>query len=84
MDDSNKMRLFGANLRDSNGSIEWLVKVEPSGTFALSGTGPWFPYPTPNIGSTNTVVTIRAQLQGQSSIFDEAKVLQLNYSWPEA
>ena len=77
MDDSNKMRQFGAILRHSTGVIDWLVNGAPS------GTGPWFLYQTPNTGSTSTV-TIRAQLQGQPSIFDEAKVLQLNYSWPGA
>jgi hypothetical protein len=83
IDDSNKMRQFGAVLRNSAGSIEWFVKVEPSVTFVSSGTGPWFLYQAPNTGSTNTV-TIRAELQGQPSVFDEAKVLLLNYFWPGA
>jgi hypothetical protein len=77
MDDSNKVRQFGAILRDSTDSIEWLVNG------ASSGSGPWFLYQTPNTGGTNTV-TIRARLQTQHSIFDEAKVLLLNYSWPGA
>lgn len=77
MDDSNKMRQFGAILRDSTDSIEWLVNG------GSSGTGPWFLYQAPNTGGTNTV-TIRARLQTQHSIFDEAKVLLLNYSWPGA
>jgi hypothetical protein len=78
MDDSNKMRQFGAILHNGTGSIEWLVDnvLQP-------GTSPWFLYQTPNAGGTNTV-TIRARLQAQPSIFDEAKVLQLNYSWPGA
>ena len=80
MDDSNKMRQFGAIMRNSTGStIEWLV----DGVLQAGTTGPWFLYQTPNTGSTSTVA-IRAQLQGQPSIFDEAKVLQLNYSWPGA
>ena len=77
IDDSNKMRQFGAILRDSTDSIEWLVNG------ASSSTGPWFLYQAPNTGGTNTV-TIRARLQTQPSIFDEAKVLLLNYSWPGA
>jgi hypothetical protein len=77
MDDSNKMRQFGVIVRDSTGLVEWLVNG------VSSGTGPWFLYQTPNTGGTNTV-TIRARLQAQPSIFDEAKVLQLNYSWPGA
>jgi hypothetical protein len=76
MDDSNKRRQFGAIVRDGTGAtVEWLVDG------VNSGAGPWFLYQTPNTGGTNTV-TIRARLQGQPSIFDEAKVLQLNYSWP--
>jgi hypothetical protein len=78
MDDSNKMRQFGAILRNSAGSIEWLVD-----NVLQAGTSPWFLYQMPNTGSTKTT-TIRARLQGQPSIFDEAKVLQLNYSWPGA
>jgi hypothetical protein len=77
MDDSNKMRQFDVIVHNSTGLIEWLVNG------ASSGTGPWFLYQTPNTGGTNTV-TIRARLQAQPSIFDEAKVLQLNYSWPGA
>jgi hypothetical protein len=30
------------------------------------------------------VVTVRARLQAQPAVFDDAKVLQLNYVWPGA
>jgi hypothetical protein len=76
MDDCNKKRLFGAIIRDGAGaSLEWLVNG------VNSGAGPSFLYQMPNAGGAGTV-TIRARLQGQPSVFDEAKVLQLNYSWP--
>jgi hypothetical protein len=76
MDDSNKMRQFDATVRNGAGGIEWLVNNAPP-----SATGPWFLYQTPNNGGTATV-TIRARLQADHSIFDEAKVQLLNYSWP--
>jgi hypothetical protein len=75
IDDSNKMRQFDATVRDGAGGIEWLVNN------ASSGTGPWFLYQAPNNGGTATV-TIQARLQADHTIFDEAKVQLLNYSWP--
>lgn len=77
MDDSNKMRQFGAIARNSAASIQWHVDNGP-----VAGTGPWFLYRAPNQGNTSTV-TIQAYLQGQA-VFDEAEVLLLNYSWPGA
>jgi hypothetical protein len=75
MDDSNKMRRFSAIVHDGTGVIEWLVDN------VFAGTGSSFLYQMPNTGGTNTV-TIRARLQAQPSIFDEARVQQLNYVWP--
>ena len=75
MDDSNKMRRFSAIVHNGTGVIEWLVNN------VFAGTGSSFPYQMPNAGGTNTV-TIRARLQAQPSIFDEAHVQQLNYVWP--
>ena len=75
MDDSNKMRRFSAIVHNGTGVIEWLVNN------VFAGTGSSFLYQTPNTGGTNTV-TIRARLQAQPSIFDEAHVQQLNYVWP--
>lgn len=77
MDDSNKMRQFDSVLRNCSGAIEWLVNP---GT-AVSGTGTWFLYETPNNGGSSTI-TIRARLQADHSVFDDAKVHLLNYSWP--
>ena len=75
MDDSNKMRQFDAVVRNGSGVIEWLVNN------ALSGTGTWFLYQTPNNGGSSTI-TIRARLQADHSVFDDSKVHLLNYSWP--
>ena len=75
IDASNKMREFHATLHNGSGTIQWLV----DGT--LSATGDWFLYQVPNSGGA-AVVRVRAQLAAQPSVFDEARVLQLNYSWP--
>jgi hypothetical protein len=73
IDDCNKMRQFEATY-----AVEWLVNgaLQPS----IAQT---FLYQAPNNGGT-AVVTVRARLQAQPAIFDDAKVLQLNYSWPGA
>ena len=78
MDASNKVRQFGVIVRNSTGSIEWLVNN------VSSGVGPWFLYKSPATGGTNAVTNIQARLQAQPSIFDEARVLLLNYTWPGA
>ena len=77
IDECNKMRQFGAIARDTALPVEWLVDGLPA------ATGPWFLYQTPNNGATKTV-TITAFLNSQPSIFDDAKVLQINYNWPGA
>ena len=68
MDDSNKMRQFDAVVRNGSGVIEWLVNN------ALSGTGTWFLYETPNSGGSSTI-TLRARLQADHSVFDERKCI---------
>jgi hypothetical protein len=79
IDDCNKMRLFEATPRDAAApAVEWLV-----GGVLQSGTSQTFLYQSPNSGGT-AVVTVRARLQAQPAIFDDAKVLQLNYTWPGA
>jgi hypothetical protein len=75
IDAANKQREFLAILYDGAGAIDWLVNGAPS------GSGDWLLYQAPNTGS-GAVVKVRAQLAGQPSVFDEATVLQLNYSWP--
>ncbi len=75
IDAANKQREFRAILYDGTGAINWFVNGAPV------GSGDWFHYQAPNTGS-GAVVKVRAQLAGQPSVFDEATVLQLNYSWP--
>ena len=77
IDDSNKMRMFSATLRDTpNTQIEWLVDGVPE-----PGTNPRFLYNGLPAGG-GQVVTVLARIQGQPAIFDDAKVILLNYVWP--
>lgn len=73
--DSNKRRQFAAVVRNGSGTIEWVVNN------TVSGTGPWFLYVAPNSGGTATA-TIRARLQANHAVFDEAKVQLQDYFWP--
>jgi hypothetical protein len=57
------------------------VPPQPPGVFVLQGVGPWFLYQTPANGAA-AVITVRARLQSNHAVFDEAKVSQLNYDWP--
>lgn len=78
IDDSNKMQLFRSILRHSSSSdIDWLV----NGSVQQSGTEPTFLYQLLGAGVTQEV-TIRARINAQPSIYDDAKVIQLNYLWP--
>jgi hypothetical protein len=78
IDDCNKECRFSATAYDSAAQIEWLVNGALQGT-----TGPWFFYQAPNSGGP-ALVTVRARLQGQPGVFDDAKILQRNYNWPGA
>ena len=75
IDASNKLRQFRAVLYDGAGTIDWFVNG------AASGSGDWFLYQMPNTGGGG-LVTVRAQLSGQPSVFDEARIVELNYFWP--
>jgi hypothetical protein len=77
MDQSNQMQLFQASVRDSAASaFDWLVDgvLQP-------GNNPSFLYQLAGSGSTK-LVNVRARLHAQPSVFDDAKVVQLNYVWP--
>ncbi len=75
MDSANKQRLFRAVLYDGSGTINWKVNG------IASGSGSWLEYQAPNSGGGG-VVTIRAELGGNPSVFDEGRIDLLNYSWP--
>lgn len=78
IDDSNKRQLFSATIANSAAnSIDWLV----DGVVKASGTEPTFLYVAPDNGGTQ-MIDVRARLSAQPAVFDDAKVIQLNYVWP--
>ena len=78
IDASNKQQMFRATIRHAGTQVEWLVDSVVQGG---AGTTPWFRYQVTGSGPMK-VVTIAARLLGQPTIIDEAKVIQINYSWP--
>jgi hypothetical protein len=78
IDDSNKMQLFRTTLRNSATSeVDWLVNGVVQGGIVE----PWFLYKVSGSGATQKV-TIRARIKNQPTVYDEAKVIQINYFWP--
>jgi hypothetical protein len=78
VDASNKRQLFSATLAHTSATnLDWLV----NGVVQTSGPEPTFLYVAPNNGATQ-MVTVRARIAGQPGVFDDAKVIQLNYLWP--
>ncbi len=75
IDDCNKRCQFQAVTFNTGAQVEWFVNG------GSQGVGSWFLYQTPSSGGAD-VVTVRAQLQGNTGVFDEAKISQLNYDWP--
>ena len=80
IDDSNKMQVFRAAIRNSAISgVQWLVdnvlvpNTEPSSLFLYRVTGS---------GSTKVVV-VTARIAAQPAVKDQAKVIQINYTWPK-
>ncbi len=77
----NKVCEFRATVYDSNAQVEWVVDPPGSPPGTVAGFGPWFLYQAPPNGGP-VLVTVRAQLQGQTGVFEDAKVLQMNFDWP--
>jgi hypothetical protein len=78
----NKVRQFGATPRNSASTVKWRVSVG-AGPLLPAGAGLSFLYQAPDFGNTE-IVTVRVELDTNNAIFDEAKVLLLNYTWPGA
>jgi hypothetical protein len=78
IDISNKMQLFRASLYHSTlTGVEWFVNGSPVGT-----NEPWYLYKVSGSGSDGVVVKIRAELSGHPDVFDEARIILINYRWP--
>lgn len=80
IDESNTMQVFRATLRDSlTSEVEWLVdgvlkaNAQPTSLFKYEVTGS---------GSTKVVV-VTARIKARPDVKDEAKVVQINYTWPK-
>lgn len=79
IDPSNTMQMFRAFPRHSSSpEVEWLVDGVVQGA---AGTDPWFLYRLTGAGSFKTT-TVTARLKHKTDVKDDAKVMQLNYSWP--
>jgi len=77
IDVTNKQQIFRAFPEDiADQQIRWLVNGAATG-----GTEPWFTYFAPNTGGGEEV-TVTAALKAQPSVSDDAKVLIVNYLWP--
>lgn len=80
IDESNKMQLFRALIRNSDSTqVNWKVD---GGVAPGAGNEPWYLYKAPDFGSTREV-TIEASLQADPGIQSEARVIQINYRWPD-
>lgn len=78
MDKSNQMQLFRAIIRNSDSTeVAWEVNGNPA---PGASDEPWYLYKSNYVGAEE--VTIKVSLVGDSSIKDEAKVIQINYIWP--
>jgi hypothetical protein len=79
IDSSNTMQMFRAFPQYSDSpAVEWLVDGVVQGAV---GTDPWFLYRLAGSGVTKTT-TVTARLQSKPEVKDDAKVIQINYSWP--
>jgi hypothetical protein len=82
IDDSNKMRLFRADIWHSDDrNVEWLVNgaVQPAPSLAMPQS---FLYTSPSMGSDMVLVLVRARIKSNPGVFDEAQVILRNYDWP--
>jgi hypothetical protein len=78
IDSSNTRQLFRAFLRDSPPQpVEWLL----DGVVQATGPDPWYLYTVTGSGDV-LMRTIKVRLQSDHAIADDAKVIQINYSWP--
>lgn len=79
IDVSNTMQLFRAfPQQGASPAVQWLVDGVIQGG---AGPDPWFRYQVAGAGPTK-MVTVTARLQSNPAVQDEARVIQINYSWP--
>jgi len=82
IDSSNTMQMFQTIIRNSPSTeVEW-YRDTGSGYSLAGGPDPWYLYKVGGSGTNGTVVKIKAELKNSPGVKDEARVIQINYSWP--
>ena len=77
IDSSNKVQQFRTIIKHSPPTtVKWEL-IGGVGSINQQGF-----YTAPNFGSSPATLTIRALLNNDNSVKDEAKIILLNYSWP--
>jgi len=79
IDDSNKVQVFRAVVRNSPSSLNWFVG---GSAVPEAEHGPLFYFAPAAASGPDTVIPIRAQLATDASVKSEAKVVLVNYNWP--
>lgn len=82
IDPSNTMQMFHTIIRNSASNVVNWYRDTGSGYFPVGGSNPWHLYKVSGTGGNGTEVKIKAELQGSPGVKDEARVIQINYSWP--
>ena len=79
IDDSNKVQVFRAVVRNSPSSLNWFVGAS---AVPEAEHGPLFYFEPAAASGPDTFIPIRAQLATDASVQSEAKVVLVNYNWP--
>jgi hypothetical protein len=83
IDISNKLQLFRALIRNSDSDqVEWYVDMGSGYGSPVGQLEPWYVYMVPSTGDSGWEVKIKAQLKDHPGVYDEAKVILINYKWP--
>jgi hypothetical protein len=79
IDDSNKVQVFRAVVRNSSSSLNWFVGAS---AVPEAEHGPLFYFEPAASSGPDTFIPIRAQLATDATVQSEAKVVLVNYNWP--
>lgn len=83
IDVSNKMQVFHTTIRHSDSTeVEWFVDSGAGYGPRVGQYEPWYLYKVTGPGDDGFEVKIKARLRDSPSAEDEAKVVQINYTWP--
>ena len=79
IDDSNKVQVFRAIVRNSPSSLNWFVGAS---AVPEAEHGPLFYFEPAASSGPDTFIPIRAQLATDATVQSEAKVVLVTYNWP--